>query len=592
MVRRRARLDRLRRVPHSPSPGLFPERSLPLVVPDADAPRRSEPASWTAWWPDLLAGVSVAGVLLPEAVAYAGIAGVAPMHALLAALMGLCLYPWFGTSRFAIVAPTSSAAAVFASTAAIGGPAMGYALVGLTGALFLAAAALRAGFLGAFISRPVLRGFAWALALTIVLKQLPHIAGVHVNAAQVGPLVWGLLAEAAHWHRPSLALGVTALVLWLALRHGLQRWLFVPTSLLVLGLGVALSAALDLGAQGVALVGDIAWQPLAWSLPALSTEHWLRVLEIAPALLLILFAESWGSVRSLALQSGDSVDANRELLALGVANLANGLVQGLPVGAGFSAASASQAAGGRSKWAGAAAALALALLLWRARSWLALLPQPALAAVVVGILSHNLWPRAVLSGLRLGGDAWQALVAAAGVLLFGVLFGMLLAVALSLLLVVRRFAQPLVTELGCLPGTRDYLDRSRHPEAIAVSGTLIMRPEEPLFFANAEQVFRLVQARAAAAHAQVVVLSLEVCDDLDSTAVEALAELAAALRHQGRALLLARVKDRPRAALVRAGLADAQARGGVGLFWSVDDAVGAAAVVTASATELSPPGSR
>ena len=538
-------------------------------------------------WADLLAGVSVAGVLLPEAVAYAAIAGVPPMHAFLAALVGLCLYPCFGSSRFAMVAPTSSAAAVFASTMALGGPAMGYALVGLTGALFLTAAALRAGFLGAFISRPVLRGFAWALALTIVLKQLPHIAGVPVHASLAGPLARELLAQAAHWHRASVALGAAALALWLALHHGPQRRLFLPTSLLVLGLGVALSAMLDLDAQGVALVGDIAWQTLDWRLPALSIDHWLRAVEIAPALLLILFAESWGSVRSLALQSGDQVDGNRELLALGAANLASGLLQGLPVGAGFSAASANQAAGGRSKWAGVAAALALALLLWLARPWLALLPMPVLAGVVIGILSHNLWPRAVLSSLHLGGDVWLAPVAAAGVLLFGVLFGMLLAVALSLLLAVRRFAQPLVTELGRLPGTRDYLDRARHADATAVDGTLIMRPEEPLFFANAEQIFHLVSQRAAAARATVVVLSLEVCDDLDNTAAEALAEFAASLRRQGTALLLARVKDRPREALARMGLTDAT-HGGVALFWSVDDAARAAAAARPPAAESSP----
>ena len=538
----------------------------------------SFPALWGA---ELLAGISVAGVLLPEAVAYAAIAGVEPMHALLAALIGLCLYPLFGSSRFAVVSPTSSAAAVFASAVVMGGPAMGYALVGLTGALFLLAAALRAGFLGAFISRPVLRGFAWALGLSIMVKQLPHIAGLQAHTLQTGPLAWELLMRAAQWHRPSGVLGAAALALWLALHHGLQRWLFLPTSLLVLALGVALSAALGLGAQGVALVGDIAWQPLDWSLPNLANDHWLQAMELAPALLLILFAESWGAVRSLALQSGDRVDANRELLALGAANLTCGLVQGLPVGAGFSAAAANYSAGGRSKWAGVAAALTLALLLWLARPWLALLPLPVLAAVVIGILSHNFWPRAVLTSLHLGGDAWLALVAAAGVFVFGVLPGMLLAVALSLLLAIRRFSQPLVNELGLLPSTRDYLDCKLHADAVKQAGTLIMRPEEPLFFANAEQVFHYVLRRADATQAQVVVLSLEVCDDLDSTAVEALAEFAASLARQGKALLLARVKDRPREALVRIGLTDACA-GGLPLFWSVDDAAQAAATALAA----------
>lgn len=535
----------------------------------------------------MLAGISVAGVLLPEAVAYAAIAGVAPMHALLAALIGLCIYPFLGTSRFAVVAPTSSAAAVFASAAALGGPPMGYALVDLTGLLFLVAAALKAGFLGAFISRPVLRGFAWALGLTIMLKQLPHLTGLPLHISQAGPLLWALLTQMAQWHVPSLTLGLGALALWLALHHGLRRWRFVPTSLLVLGLGVALSATLNLGGQGIAQVNTIAWQPLAWQLPDLSNERWLQAMQLAPALLLILFAESWGSVRSLALQSSQHVNANRELLALGVANLSCGLVQGLPVGAGFSAAAANHAAGGRSKSAGVVAALALGLLLWLARPWLALLPLPVLAAVVVGILSHNFWPHALLSSLRLGGDAWLAWVAAGGVLIAGVLPGMLLAVALSLLLALRRFAQPLVTELGRLPDTRDYLDCVRHPDALTQAGTLIMRPEEPLFFANAEQVFHFVRLRAEAAQAHVVVLSLEVCDELDSTAVEALAELAASLKRHGIALLLARVKDRPREALQRAGLSHAGA-GSVALFWSVDDAAQAAAALTAPATESSP----
>lgn len=524
---------------------------------------------------DLLAGLSVAGVLLPEAVAYAAIAGVQPLHALLAALIGLCVYPLLGSSRFAIVAPTSSAAAVFASAVAIGGPGMGYALVGLTGLMFILAATLRAGFLGAFISRPVLRGFAWALAVTIVIKQLPHMAGAGVHGSLPLPLLWQLLYEPAHWHQASLALGFGALALWLALRQMALRWVFVPPSLLVLGLGVALSASLELGSQGVALVGTIDWQGLAWQLPELRTEQWLRAAEIAPALLLILFAESWGSVRSLALQHGDTVRANRELLALGTANLFSGLVQGLPVGAGFSAAMASQSAGGRSQWAGVSAALALALLLWLARPWLALMPVPVLAAVVAGILSHNLWPKAMIATLRLGSDAWLALVAGAGVLWFGVLFGMLLAVALSLLLALRRFAQPLVSELGLLPGTRDYLDCERHPETRVQTGILVMRPEEPLFFANAEQVFSVVRQRAEQRHASVVVLSLEMSDDFDTTVMEALAEFAAALHQAGRVLLLARVKDKPREALLRQDLADGH-NGHLTLYWSVDDAMRAA----------------
>ena len=523
-------------------------------------------------WGDLFAGLSVAGVLLPEAVAYAAIAGVPTMHALLAALVGLCIYPIFGTSRFAIVAPTSSAAAIFATALGTGGADMGYALVALTGSLFLAAGLLRAGFLGAYISRPVLRGFAWGLAVTIILKQLPHVAGVHVSGANAFQVAIGLWEESAHMHWLSLQLGAAALLLWLGLHHGLRRVVFVPQSLIVLALGIAVSVWGDLGNQGVALVGQVEWQALTLHVPDISTEHWLRAAEVAPALLLILFAESWGSVRSLALQTGDSVDANREMLAFGFANLFSAVLQGLPVGAGFSAASANYAAGGRSKWTSIASAAALAGMLWQASAWLALLPVPVLAAVVVGILSHNIWPQAVIKGLRLGGDAWLAVSAAIGLLIFGVLFGMLLAVASSLVLAIRRFAQPLVTELGNLPGTRDYLDCERHREVVKTPGILIVRPEEPLFFANAEQVFKVIRQRASNTRPHTIVLSLEACDDLDATASEALAEFVAGLNQQGQQLALARVKDKAREALIRAGLI-AEQNGLISVYWSVDDAV-------------------
>ncbi|RTL37112.1 MAG: SulP family inorganic anion transporter [Rhodocyclaceae bacterium] len=536
------------------------------------SPLRALPAAPSLPWGDILAGLSVAGVLLPESVAYAAIAGVPPSHALLAALVGLIVYPLFGSSRFAIVAPTSSAAAIFATAVAVGGPEMGYALVLLTGALFVMAGLLHTGSIGAFISRPVLRGFAWGLAVTIVLKQLPHLAGVHVPGRNAWQLLVGLIdaADAIHW--PSVGLGAVALLLWLAVHHGLRRVVFLPQSLVVLALGIVASATFDLGSRGIALVGHIEWRSLALDLPSLSAERWLRMAEWAPALLLILFAESWGSVRSLALQKGDTLSADRELLAIGASNLLSGILQGLPVGAGFSAAAANYSAGARSKAAGLTAAFTLSLLLWHARDALGLLPLPVLAAVMIGILSHNLWPKAVITGLRMGGDAWLAVMAAAAVLAFGVLFGMLLAVGSSLLLAIHRFAQPVVVELGQLPGTRDYQDCQRHAEAIRTPELLILRVDEPLFFANAEQAFQSVRTMALERQPGVVVLSLEVCDELDVTAGEALAELATNLRSAGIELALARVKDRIRDALARAGLVG-EIDHAIAAYWSVDDAV-------------------
>lgn len=544
------------------------------------------PAGGRHWLADAMAGLAVAGVLLPEAVAYAGIAGVPPIHALVAALCGLLMYPLIGGSRVAVVSPTSSAAAVFASTVAIGGMGMGLALVLLTAGLFLLAAALRADFLGAFISRPVLRGFTWGLAVTIVLTQLPHVLGLTSHARQALAVLAELMPQWERTHWPSLVAGSVALALWLGLRHVLRvSWL--PPSLLVLVLGTAW-ARWSGNAWGLALVGPIEWRGLQLQWPALPLDQWLRAAQIAPALLLILFAESWSSVRSLALQSGEPVVIRRELAALGTANLASGLLQGLPVGAGFSAAMANQSSGARSKRAGLAAACALALLLWQGRGLLAWVPLPVLAATVIGILSHNLWPRPVIESLRLGGDAWLAVAAAASVLVFGVLFGMLMAVALSLVLAVRGFSTPRVVEVARLPGTHDFLDRAHHPGLEPPEpGILLMRPDVPLFFANAEAALRRVRLEAARQHARVVVLSLEMSDDFDSTSIEAIGEFDAALRRQGCQLLLARVKDHARQDLARAGLDRLSAGAPVPadrLFWSVDDAYARALALAAAAT--------
>lgn len=557
---------------------------------------------WSTFSGDVLAGLALAGMLLPEAVAYAAIAGVPTVHALVAALAGLFLYPLLGSSRFATVSSTSSAAAIFASMVAANGTASGYALVGMTGGLFVLAGLLRADFLASFISRPVLRGFTWALAFTIIVRQIPHLLGLPVQGGRVFEVLGQLGMHLTEAHGPSVALGGATLACWLGL-HGLRRrWSWLQPSLWVLLLGVAAGVALPLGAQGVALVGmiDLEGVHLAW--PDLDWAAWVRTAQLAPALLMILFAESWGAVRSLALQNGDEVHSRREMLALGVSNMASSLVQGLPIGAGFSASAANYAAGGRSKLAGVCAGVAIAVMLLWLRPWLALLPIPVLAAVVIGILLHKLALRPVLTPLRMGGDAWLALVAVAGVLFFGVLFGMLLAVGLSVLLALRRFAQPLCSELGQWPGSHDYVDLASHPDLRRVPHVLILRPEEPVFFANAEAIFGHFRALAHRPGVQAVVLSLEACDDLDTTSVEALSELQNHLHRHGQRLLLARVKDRPRAALQRAFRALAAPGQAVPaltgdsappltplpwqMYWSVDDAVQEAEAATA------PPGHR
>ncbi|MDT8998659.1 SulP family inorganic anion transporter [Paucibacter sp. APW11] len=530
---------------------------------------------------DLVAGLCVAGLLLPEAVAYAGLAQVPVAHALTACLLGLLVYACCGGSRFAIVAPTSSSASLAAAAAlsipAAGALAPGYgaaltALVLLAGAILLLLAWGRQGQLSGFVSRPVLRGFAFALAISIVIKQLPDALGL---APQPGAdplrLLLHLGSHLQQLHLPSVGVALSA-ALGLAL---LRRWPQLPASLLVIVLAIAAARGLDLRGLGVHEVGALARPDFRPVWPQLSADEWLRAGELAFGLVVLIFSESWGSVRTFALRHGERPDANRELAALGLANIASALLQGLPVGAGFSATAANEAAGAKSRWAGAFAMLAIVLALWLALPALHLLPRPVLAVAVISALWHSLSPRPLLAMWRLDRDRWLIVAAVLAVLLLGVLHGMLTAIALSLIGALRRFSQPVVHELAQLDETRNYVVRDEHPEALVRPGLLILRPEEPLFFASAERVVaevltRVQQRRASAEALHAVVLSLEESGDLDVTALECLLELRQRLRQAGCELLLARVKEPVRELLARCdpqGLGRAEA-----MFWSVADA--------------------
>jgi MFS superfamily sulfate permease-like transporter len=360
----------------------------------------------------------------------------------------------------------------------------------------------------------------------------------------------------------------------------IRRYRFVPGAFLILAAGIAASALLGLPARGVAMVGAID-RSLAWpSLPALALGDLSRLAQFAFPLVLILFAESWGTIRALALRHGDAVDANRELGALGLANLAACLVQGMPVGAGFSAGNASEAAGAVSRATAVVAALALAVLIAAAAPLIALLPEPVLAAVVIVALVHALDPAPLVRLWKLGRDQYVALGAAAGVLLLGVLNGMLLAIALSLAALVRRLASPHVARLGRLGGGHDFVDLARHADAVSPPGIAIWRPAEPLFFANAERVLAAIaRGTRAAPEVRAIVISLEESFDLDSTALEVLIEAETALRAAGISVRLARVHDHVRDLLAAAGAGDLAARSA----YSVDDAVVALAPAAAPA---------
>ena len=506
---------------------------------------------------DVVAGISVAGLMLPEAVAYAGIAGLAPGRAILAAIVGSAVYAIVGQSRFAIVAPTSSSAAILAAAmATLSGTAidkslLATAITGVVGATFLLMALLRLGGVAAFISRPVLRGFAFGLAVTIIARQMPTLLGLEIHTPSFAALVVSLVTHIGQTNLFTLAIGGIALASLLLLR----RYTKLPGSLVVLLAGIALASLVDLPRHGVALVGPITLVAARPTLPDYRPAEWSRIVQLTLPLMLILFAESWGTMRALALRTGDALSGNRELAALGGANILAALAQGMPVGAGFSAGSASEAAGATTRLTCLVASLGLAAMILLAAPAVARIPEPVLAAVVIAALTHALTPGPIIRLFRIDRDQWIALVAALGVIAFGVLDGMLLAVALSVGALLHRLAAPKLSELGRMPGSHDFVDMTQHADAVAVNGVAIFRPNAPLFFANADSIVAQVAAESTQRPASIaIVLSLEESDDLDSSAVEALAELTKTLAAQSKTLHLARVHDRSRAVLNAAGM--------------------------------------
>ena len=504
---------------------------------------------------DLLAGLSIAGLLLPEAVAYSRLASLPPQAGVIALFAGLVCYGLIGRSRFAIVSATSSSAAVLASALlALGASgaaqraALAVLLVAGAGVAFALCAALRLGAMSNLIARPVLRGYAFGLALVIAVKQWPTVAGVHVTSGGFFALIVELLRGLPSWQLPSLGCGVAALLGLFALEH-VRR---VPGALVVITAGIV--AAPWLGAHAVALTGPI---DLTLALPKLALPegvHWPALAGFAFALMFILYAESYGSIRTYALKHDEAVQPNRDLLALGVANAVAGLLQGTPVGAGYSATSANEAAGAGSRYAGLLAAAAVLLLLALFLRWIERIPEPVLAAIVIHAVSKSLRLGVFANYFRWQRDRQVALAAVLAVLLFGVLNGLLAAIAFSLAWLLKSLASPRLSVLGHV-GEHDYVSIERYPQARTVPGMLVLRPEEPLFFANAEPLLAAARARVRAQpDTRLVVLSLEQSPDLDSTALETLAEFCGWLSARGAELRVARLKERTREALLRAAL--------------------------------------
>jgi SulP family sulfate permease len=523
---------------------------------------------------DLLAALSIAGLLLPEAVAYSGLANLPPQAGVIGLFAGLICYGLLGRSRIAIVSATSSSAAVMAAaTAALGAGdetarvLLAGILVPCTGAAFVLAGSARLGAISNLIARPVLRGFAFGLALVIAVKQVPALAGLHAHSGSFFALVLEML-------RTLMAANPAALVTGLAALAGLfllERVRRVPGALVVIIAGIAASGRL--AAHGVGLTGAIrlALNPVSFRVPA--HLDWPQLIEFSLALMFILYAESYSSIRTFALKHDDSVQPNRDLVALGIANLVSGLFHGTPVGAGYSGSSANDAAGARSRAAGLLAAAIILVLVLLCLPYIERIPAPVLAAIVIHAVSKSLRLTPLRTYFRWHRDRLISVIAILAVLVFGMLNGLLFAIAFSLAMLLQTLARPRLAELGRL-GVHDFVNIERFPDTQRSPDVLVLRPEEPLLFANADPVLALARDKVQRAPAvKLVVLSLEESPDLDATSLESLSEFSAWLAQRQVELRLARLKDNARDALLRADLVQLPAASLE--YSSVDDAVSA-----------------
>lgn len=534
------------------------------------------PVESTHRWQDVLAGLSIAGLLLPEAVAYSSIAALAPQAGVIALFAGLLCYGLFGTSRFAIVSATSSAAAVLAAataTLANGDPqlrsTLAAGLVLVTGGLFLLAGIFRFGSVTSFIAKPVLRGFAFGLALTIILKQVASVVGVHLIDANLVRFAPQLLAQLPQWNWPAAGVAAVALVLLLLF----SRFPRVPGGLLVVVIGIAAGQWLNLSAYGVKMIGLIDLSLEVPNLPVLPFADWLRLGEVAFAMVMILYAESYGSISAYALKHGDRVNSNRDMLALGATNLLSGLFHGLPAGAGYSATSANEAAGATSRLAGGVAALVVLLIVMTVLPYIALTPEPILAAIVIHALARGLSLQPLGRYFIWRRDRVLVMCAVGAVLVLGVLDGLLVSVAISVLLMLKQMSAANIQILGRIDGGHDFVDVQRHPAAETVPGVLVVRPDEALFFANVERILgaalHLIRHPPAPIHT--VILSLEESPDLDGTSIEAMQEFFVRVHNEGKRLILARLKDSAESVL--SALPEVRANGVMLSGLSVDGAV-------------------
>lgn len=444
---------------------------------------------------DVVAGLTVWAVLIPESLAYASIAGVSPVVGLYAAVPALLLYPVFGSSRHLVVGPMSATAAL--SAGVVGGfvSAGSEDFVAYTAGLTIAvgvvaavAGVLRLGFLASFISEPVLKGFIVGMALVIIMGQLPKLLGVEAGEGDFFEKLWSLVTELPDVHAWTALVGVICLVTVLVLKRVAP---LVPGSLVAVVLGILAVVVLDLDDRGVAIVGTIESGLPSVGLPDVAAGDVALLISGAAGVMLVGFAEGLGAAKTYAQKHGYRIDPNRELVGLGAANLGSGLASGMVVNGSLSKTAVNGSAGARSQVSGYVVALLTIVTLLFLTALFESLPEPALAAVVIAAVIELVDIPALrrlyrVSTARLESiygratrvDFICALGTMLGVLVFDTLPGLVIGIVLSVLLLLYRASRPHIAVLGEAPGSPgQWADLERHPQNRVLSGVVRPRRE-------------------------------------------------------------------------------------------------------------------
>ncbi|MGB5312299.1 MAG: solute carrier family 26 protein [Polyangiales bacterium] len=520
--------------------------------------------------PDVIAGLTTAVMLVPQAMGYALLAGLPPIVGLYASVAPLLLYAALGTSRQLAVGPVAM------DSILVAGAVGAIATVGVEQYVLIAAALgmmvgvvqaglgfLRAGFLVNFLSRPVVAGFTAAAALIIAASQLGHLLGVEVpRTHHVHRVVWEALRSFADWSWPTLALGAGSVI---ALVVSKKRWPRLPAALAVVVVATLVVWSLGLSGRGVAIVGDVPAGLPGFRIPVVDKAILVELIPAALTIALVSFMEAISVGRTFAQQFRYDIDPNRELVALGFANLAGGVTGGYPIAGGFSRTAVNVRAGARTQLAAlVTCAVVIMTLLFLTQAFF-YLPKAALSAIIVAAVAGLIdiqGAREVYHVKR--ADFYLLVLTFFATLSLGIQWGILVGVGASVLLFLVRTTRPHFAVLGRVPESQTYLNVARHPHAETLEGIILVRIDAQFYFGNVsflkETVRRLVDESEAPV--RYFVLEAAGVNDLDSAAAATLSELDEELAARNIKLVLTRTKGPVRDVLHRTGLLDKMAREG------------------------------